>query len=40
MNKKHEDIVDPSLIYCFANFASEAGTSFRFFIVSNRVVAK
>ena len=40
MSKKHEDVIDPSLFYCFVNIAGEEGTSFRFFIVPSRVVAK
>lgn len=40
MGKKHEEIVDPSLFYCFVNFAGDEGTSFRFFIVPSRIVAK
>lgn len=39
MSRKHEDIVDPSLFYCFVNITGEVGTSFRFFIVPSRVVA-
>lgn len=39
MGKKHADIVDSSLFYCFVNIAGEEGTSFRFFIVPSEVVA-
>lgn len=40
MGKKHEEITDPSLFFCFVNFTGEEGTAFRFFIVPSRVVAK
>ena len=39
MGKKHEDVTDPNLFYCFVNLA-EDGTSFRFFIVPSQVVAE
>lgn len=39
MNRKHEEVVDSSLFYCFVNIAGEEGTSFRFFIVPSEVVA-
>ncbi len=40
MGKKHEEIVDPSLFYCFVNFAGDEGTPFRFFILPSKVVAE
>lgn len=40
MSKKHEDIVDPSLFYCFVNIANGHGTSSRFFILPSKVVAE
>ena len=40
MSKKHEEIVDPSLFYCFVNIGGEHGTSFRFFILPSNVVAE
>ena len=40
MNKKHEQVIDPSLFYCFVNIAGAEGTSFRFFIVPSRTVAR
>lgn len=39
MSKKHEDIIDPSLFYCFVNFAGLERASFRFFIVPSEIVA-
>ena len=40
MSKKHEGLTDPSLLYCFVNFAGLDRTSFRFFIVPSEVVAE
>lgn len=40
MSKKHEDIVDRSLFYCFVNIDGEHGTSFRFFILPSKLVAE
>jgi hypothetical protein len=38
MNKKHEEMRDPDLFYCFVNI-SEDTKKFRFFIVPSRIVA-
>ena len=40
MSKKHEHVADPILFYCFVNLTESDGTSFRFFIVPSKVVAK
>ena len=39
LSQKHENIVEPSLFYCFVNITGDEGTSFRFFIVPSKVVA-
>jgi hypothetical protein len=39
MDKKHEDIAEDNLFYCFVNFSKEPGGP-RFFIVPSAVVAK
>lgn len=38
MHKKHENIVDPKLFYCFVNIDKKT-RRFRFYILPNRVVA-
>jgi len=39
MSKKHEDIIDPNLYYCFVNIEKEKH-NFRFFIVPSGIVAR
>jgi len=39
MDKKHETSIDPSLFYCFV-IISEAKSSFQFYIVPSKVVAR
>jgi hypothetical protein len=39
MDKKHESLIDPSLFYCFV-IISEAKSTFQFYIVPSRVVAR
>lgn len=38
MKKKHEEVVDPNLFYCFVNIEPQTNV-FRFFLVSSAVVA-
>lgn len=41
MDKKHEEIKDPKLFYCFVNIREDLlGYSYKFFIVPSAVVAK
>lgn len=39
MNKKHEEIKDPDLFYCFVNIGKQTNL-FKFYIVPSKVVAK
>lgn len=39
LSKRNEDLVDPSLFYCFVNLSGSEGTSFRFFVVPSEIVA-
>jgi len=39
MNKKHEEITDPDLFYCFVNIGKQTSI-FKFYIVPNKIVAK
>lgn len=39
MNKKHEEIKDPDLFYCFVNIGKQTNI-FKFYIVPSKIVAK
>ena len=39
MGEKHEEIIDPNLLYCFVHFSSNADSSPRFYVVPSEVVA-
>lgn len=39
MNKKHEEIIDPDLFYCFVNIGKQTNI-FKFYIVPSKIVAK
>lgn len=39
MSKKHEELVDPSLFYCFVDISGE-NNAFRYFILPSEIVAR
>ena len=39
MNKKHENIINPDLFYCFVNISKDT-EDFKFYIISSKKVAK